>query len=78
MGADDFRVGQVETIIEARQHWDRLFKRYAWKRGLSDDIGRAAEHLGRHMSAEAFDRFAALKEVGRAVAQDDEDSGSGF
>ena len=78
MDSDEFKIGRPETITEARQHWDRHFKRYAWKRGLSDDIGHAAQQLAEQMSADVFDRFAALKEVGRAVAKDDDDSGSGF
>lgn len=79
MGTDEFKIGRVETIIEARQHWDRHFKRYAWKRGLSDDIGHAAQQLAEQMSADVFDRFAALKEVGRAIAKDDDDdTGPGF
>ena len=78
MDSDEFRIGRVDAITEARQHWDRHFKRYAWKKGLSGDIGHAARQLAEHMSADVFDRFAALKEVGRAVAQDDDDNGSGF
>ena len=79
MDTDEFRIGRPETIAEARQHWDRHFKRYAWKRGLSDDIGHAVQQMAEQMSADVFDRFAALKEVGRAVAKDDDgDSEDGF
>lgn len=76
MDSDEFKIGRAETITEARQHWDRHFKRYAWKKGLSDDIGLAAQQLAERMSADVFDRFAALKEVGSAVAKDEDDSGS--
>jgi DNA primase len=77
---DEYRIGRPETIIEARQHWDRLFKRYAWKRGLANDIGQAAEKLGQDMSTRTFDRFAALKQVGSGIAEDkdDDDNGPGF
>lgn len=78
MDTDEFKIGRPETITEARQHWDRHFKRYAWKRGLSDDIGHAAEQLAQQMSMDVFDRFAALKEVGRAIAKDDDDNEGGF
>jgi DNA primase len=79
LDTDDYRIGRPETIIEAKQHWDRLFKRYAWKRGLANDIGQAAEMLGQDMSASAFDRFAALKQVGSGIAEDkDDDDRPGF
>ncbi|MBF0325376.1 MAG: DNA primase [Alphaproteobacteria bacterium] len=81
LDTDEYRIGRPETIIEAKQHWDRLFKRYAWKRGLANDIGQAAEKLGQDMSAGAFDRFAALKQVGSGIAEDkddDDDDRQGF
>ena len=79
LDTDEYRIGRPQTIIEAKQHWGRLFKRYAWKKSLANDIGQAAEHLGQDMSASAFDRFAALKEVESDVAVDkDEDDRSGF
>jgi DNA primase len=78
--SDAYRIGRPETIIEAKQHWDRLFKRYAWKRGLANDIGQAAETLGQDMSVRTFDRFAALKQVGSGIAEDkdDDDDRPGF
>lgn len=71
LDADEHRIGRPDSAFEARVHWDHLFKRYLWRRGLRADVDHAVQRLADDMSAEALERFEALKGFERALDDDD-------